>query len=525
MSFTDYIFFPFLLILVVLYYLSPKKLQWVILLTASVFFYISYGIEMLPFALGAVTVAWCAGILMNVQYAKLDNKLAETIEITKDEKNALTAKTKKDCKWILWLSIIAILGALVYAKVQTKITYIPILKYMVFEGSSFFVPLGISYYSLSLVGYLADVYWRKDKAEKNPFKLALFALYFPKILEGPISKHRLLSSQLNESHTFNYTKICHGLQRMIWGYFKKICIADRLSPMVTAVYDDCWSVGGYTLLMTAVAGAFWLYTDFSGCMDIALGISEIFGISIEDNFNRPFFSKSAAEFWRRWHITLGVWFKDYVYMPLVASPKIAKIAGFLKKHFGRRVGKDVMTIIPLVVVWLLTGIWHGTGINYVVWGVYWGVLIILSTVFAPEIKKFVKKHNIHVESAGFQAFRMLRTFILFVISRIISMTSGLDQLRGAFHQIFLDFQPWTITDQSIYNWGLDSLNFHLTVVMIIFLLFIEHIQEKGIVIRDKIDTFPIVLRWLIYLGGVFFVLIFGLYGPGYNASDFVYMIY
>lgn len=553
MSFTDYLFFPCFLFFAFFYYLLPKRGQWIVLLLGSTFFYFTYGAELLSFALGAVVVSWAGALLMQQQYERLG---ASTV--SPEEKKAQNVRTKKVCRWILFLSVAAILGVLVYTKLQSRITEIPILNFtnwffskvyrkfarwflcvpilgnfvtykdaaIVFEGNSFFVPLGISYYTMSLVGYLADVYWKKEKAEKNLFRLALFALYFPKILEGPISKHRLWAKQLSEPHSFDYTQFCHGLQRMVWGYFKKLCIADRLNLMVSEVYGaDCDAQGGSILLVTAIFGAFWLYCDFSGCMDIALGMSEALGITVEENFNRPFASRSAAEFWRRWHITLGAWFKDYIYMPLVTSPRLAKVAGFLKKHLGRRAAKEFMNVIPLTIVWLLTGLWHGTGLTYIVWGLYWGALIILSTVFAPEIAKLNKALHLPVDSAGFQIFRKVRTFFLFVIGRILTMPTNLLQVKAVFRQICTDFRPWLLVDQSLYSYGLDGVNFRLVLLLIAFLLFVEHKQEKGTVFRDRIDGLSLPIRWIVYLSGIFFILIFGIYGVGYDESAFIYMKY
>ena len=197
---------------------------------------------------------------------------------------------------------------------------------------------------------------------------------------------------------------------------QKIVIADRLSIFTGNVFEAWQKKSGSILLVATVFAAVELYCDFSGCMDIASGISEMFGIELEKNFRHPFFSRSAAEFWRRWHITLGTWFKDYVYMPIVVSPKLIKMVQAVKKKFGTRAGKSVMLIIPLSIVWILTGIWHGTGMAYVVWGVYWGLLIILSAVLEPEIKSLTKFLRINTETQSWKVFQMIRTFFLFCSS-------------------------------------------------------------------------------------------------------------
>lgn len=556
MSFTDYIFFPLMALLLLIYFLIPKKGRWIVLLIASLLFYSTYGVEVLPFALFAILIAWGGGLWIRKRYEKMETELKNAGD-DKKLKQTIRETAKKHCKYILWVCVALILGVLVYSKTQRWLAEIPGLSAVVLfvskiyqqiihlglrvpilrwfiedaqagavtEGFSFFVPLGISYYTMSLIGYLADVYWRKEQAEKNVFRLALFALYFPKILEGPISKHRMLAKQLEACADFDYIRLCHGLQRMLWGYFKKLCIADRLNLMVTTVFGSYETMHGSVLLMAAFFGAFQLYCDFSGCMDMGLGLSEILGIELEENFRQPFFSESAPEFWRRWHMTLGTWFKDYIYMPFVVSPKLINFSGKVRQKLGKRAGKTVMSIIPTAVVWMLTGIWHGTGWNYILWGVYWGTWMILSTVFEPEIKKVTAFLHIDTATGSFRIIRILRTFLLFVGSRLITLSGTIEVMKDVFSSILFRFGPWQLFDKSIYNYGLDSTNFWLALLLIIFLLVVESRQDKGVVLREKIDALPVVWRWLIYLGGIFFVLIFGIYGAGYNAGSFVYMNY
>lgn len=557
MSFTDYIFFPLLFLFFILYFITPLKLRWMTLLVASILFFCTWGIELLPFALGAVVVSWVAARWIDGKYEKMDRQLQDAEGLDSRQKQAVRQKVKKQCRYMIWMCFFLVGGVLIYTKAQRNITDIPILSELVWFGSkvyqhigklflripllrifvqdteavmrndgfSFFVPLGISYYTMSLIGYVADVYWRKEKAEKNICKLLLFALYFPKIFEGPISKHKNIAQQLNEGHRFDYEKFCFGLQRMLWGYFKKLVIADRLALAVVPVFEEYQLYRGSTLLVVAIFGAFQLYCDFSGCMDIVLGISEAIGITMEENFNRPFFSKSASEFWRRWHITLGTWFKDYVYMPIVISPKLMKISGAVRKKFGKRAGKTVVSVVPLAIVWLLTGAWHGTGWNYIVWGVYWGLLIIASTVFEPEIKKASKAFHINTDSIEFQYFRQIRTFMLFVISRIITIPGNLRVTCDIFKAILSDFGPWELVDGTLYTLGMDRPNFILAIIALILLWTVSKKQEAGVHLRIAIAQKPIVLRWVIYIGAIFAVIIFGVYGAGYDASSFVYMNY
>lgn len=574
MSFTDYIFLPFCLLGMGIYFIFPLKYRWVCLLGLSTLFYATWGIELLPLAMAIVLAAWLGGLVMDGRYAKA---MARNDGDTTRKRRRLDEAKKKN-KVFLWISIVLILLVLVYTKTQRYLTQtslfaplvgfisrlygqiwrffsrIPFLANLVSVNSgagatgmdnifframgledkvdisslspnSWFVPLGISYYTFSLIGYLADIYWRKERAERNYFKLLLFALYFPKVLEGPISKHRTVAPQLNEGHRFDYERMCFGLQRVVWGFFKKWIIADRLVVLVNEVFVNYTEHSGSEFLVAAIFGAMQLYCDFSGCMDIGLGVSECFGVSLEENFRRPFFSKTVAEFWRRWHISLGTWFKDYVYMPLVISPHLIRHSGNVRKRFGKRAGKAVVTVIPLAIVWLLTGLWHGTGMNYILWGVYWGVLIILSNLLEPELKSLNRRLGIDTESGGFRCFQAIRTFMLFVISRLITIPSTLAQTGYAFHEILTDFAPWKLVDGSLLKLGIEGPRMIVTGLAVALLAFISSRQEMGIHIRQWIAQRPVVLRWMIYLAAILIVLIFGAYGPGYNASSFVYMNY
>lgn len=525
MSFIDGIFFLFVGFFVLFYFLLPMRCRWLILLLASLAFTATWGIEKIPFVLGGVLVAWWAARAMEREYLSMDQILKEPSQMDRMEKRALQAAVKKKCRHILWIAVALLLGFLVYTKAARYIIGIPMIASQLGSKSfSVIVPLGISYYTLSLVGYLADVYWRKDQAEPNFFKLLLFAVYFPKIVQGPISSHKKLAPQLEKGHPFDYNRFCHGLQLMVWGYFKKLVIADRLNLFVTEVFGSYEKYEGSVLLVAAIFGAFQLYCDFSGCMDIAGGLSQVLGIELEKNFDHPFFSRTAAEFWRRWHITLGTWFKDYVYMPLVISQPVMKLSVRIRKRFGKRAGKLTAQVIPLAVVWLLTGLWHGTGANYIVWGIFWGTIIILSTALEPEWKRLPVLLHLDTKSKGYTLFQQWRTFALFVITRIIVLPGNLAVSGEIFQKMITGFGLWALVDGSLYQAGLNRPNFILAVLCIVLLGWVGKSQQQGS-IRERISRMPLPVRWTIYYAAFFSVVIFGIYGAGYDASTFVYMQY
>lgn len=494
MSFTSLAFLPFAALLLLFYYALPRRFQWLVLLTASLIFYISWGLASLPFLLLSTLSAFAAA-----------RRMAALQQTESDRAGA-----KKLCRPWLWAGIA--LELLLWAGAR-----------LLSRGGLLSV-LGASYYTFSLIAYLADVYWRKEKAEDSFPRLLLFSLYFPKLLQGPISRRRDLAGQLKEEHPFDYIGFCHGLQLLLWGYFKKLVIADRLLIAVENIFTFPNTFPGSVMLLGGILAAFQLYCDFSGCMDMARGLSQCLGLTLEKNFDHPFFSRTAAEFWRRWHITLGTWFKDYVYMPLAVSPRLIAVSKRLRERFGQRWGKAFMTAVPGMAVWLLTGLWHGTGWNYVVWGLYWGLIITCSTVFAPELKAFSKRLGIRTESDVWQLFRQLRTFFLYVFARIITVPGDLRLSWEAFRRIFTRFGPYALTDGTLLTLGLKGSELILLGFSLLLLWCVSMLQRSGSV-RGKIDEAPLPLRWAVYLGAIFAVLIFGRYGPGFDAAAFVYMNY
>ena len=490
-TYISFYFIGFVFIVILLYYIMPKKTRWIVLLVASIIFYSIAGLYPLIVICLTTIITW--GIGLSIEY--------------------ISAEKKKHRRFMLLLGISVILCMLIYCKVYNYLS----LQY------GFIIPLGISYYSFSSIGYLTDIYRGNDKAEKNYFKLLLFILFFPKILEGPISKHRRIGPQLTEGHSFDHQSMVFGIQRMTWGFFKKLVIADHLSPLVNEVFGNYQAHFGSEFVIATLFGVVQLYCDFSGCMDIALGISECLGIHMEENFQQPFASRTAAEFWRRWHISLGAWFTDYIYKPLIFSPALIKASKKIRGVIGKRAGKHFLVIVPLIIVWFFTGVWHGTSINYILWGLYWGSIIILSNVLDPEIKKMTKILKINPKSYGFILFQKCRTLLLFAFSRIITIPDSFSVSWYAIKSIFTNFAPWKLLDGSIYTLGLDNTQLIISLLAIVLVGFIGSKKEKGIHIRKWVTMKPFLIRVMIYYAILFAVLVFGAYGPGYSTSSFVYM--
>ena len=240
---------------------------------------------------------------------------------------------------------------------------------------------------MQAVSYIVDVYKKKTPADRNLWRLALYMAFFPSIMEGPICRYSETAEALYAGERLTYHNITFGSQRIVWGLFKKVVLADRLSPLVELVFSKYTQYGGITVLLGAICYTLQLYADFSGCIDMTIGTAEMFGVRLPENFRQPFFSRTASEFWRRWHITLGAWFKDYIFYPLSLTKWIKSMGKKARLKFGRHVGPVIQTIVPLLAVWLSNGIWHGTGWNYIFFGLYYFVLILTGNLLEPLIGK------------------------------------------------------------------------------------------------------------------------------------------
>lgn len=521
LSFNSINFIFFLLIVTFVYYIVPQMLRWILLLAASTIFYISAGVEKLPFVVVTSLIVYLSAKKMNIVYEKAE-KEADERGLKGKERIQFLMPIKKKCRDIYVIpTIILVVLQLCYCKFGGYL-----LKFIRENISSWtitdiIVPLGISYYTFSSIGYLLDIYWRKQKPIDQFFKYLLCVSYFPQIVQGPIARYNKLADEIFKEHSFDYKQVCFGIQLMLYGYFKKLVIADRLALFTEGVFGNITNYEGLTIVIALVFSTFQLYMDFSGCMDIVMGVSEILDIKLEQNFNHPFFSKSAAEFWRRWHITLGTWFKDYIYMPVVTSGWLSKITTQIKNKQGRDLAKKVNAAIPLAVVWLLTGLWHGTGWNYIVWGIYWGILIITSTIFAKQYKKLTELLHIDTTTRGYQRFQMIRTFGVFTIGRLITAPGTLRNSIIAVKQIFSSFNLWILWDGTLYQMGLDYKDLCVVFLGLLFVYKVSVFQEKGSV-RELIAEKNIIFRWAIYYIAIFSIIILGMYGAGYNASDFIY---
>ena len=353
MSLTSIEFLVFVIVAVVGYYIIPKRCQWMWLLLFSYIYYASAGIQYLGFILYTTLVTYGTALVIH--------RIDQT-----DEAHKKDAKQKK--KGVLILALLFVFGLLGVLKYTNFIVQnIDQLFHTDFGPFHLLLPIGLSFYTFQSAGYILDVYWNRCEPEKNVFRFALFVSFFPQILQGPIGRYSNLAHQLYDSHSFNVYNIERGMQRILWGLFKKLVIADNAALFVNPIFDNYRDYDGLAILGVLAYSA-QLYGDFSGAMDIVIGIAQMFGIKMDENFKRPYFSISITDFWHRWHITLGTWMKDYLFYPLTFSGWMSKLGKFCKKRVGKVHGRAIPVCIANIIVFLVVGIWHGAAWKYIVYG-------------------------------------------------------------------------------------------------------------------------------------------------------------
>lgn len=537
MSFVSFKFVLFLIVLFAAYFLFPKKYsqhQWVVLLIGSIFFYLVGGWKYIFFIAFTALSSFFIALQMGKRNAAAEKTMAEEgKDWSLAEKKEFRTKEKAKNKKLLLLDLLLNIGMLVFLKYYNFLAgnFNAILGLVhvepVLAELDLLLPLGISFYTFQSTGYVIDVYRNKYKPDTNFFKFALFVSYFPQIIQGPIGRHDQLASQLTEYHSFDFTRFKHGCELVIWGAFQKLVIADRIALLVEHVFTRSpaeygMPFGGCAVLVATFLCAFRIYGDFAGGIDIARGVSQILGIELAQNFNQPFFATSLDDYWRRWHMTLGSWMKDYVFYPIAISKPMAKMTKKVKAKHGKLVAKNLAPCIASLISFFLVGIWHAASWKYVIFGLYNGGIIALSLWMTPVLDKIKEKLHINTECFSWKLFAAVRTYLLMSVARLESMPNGLYNAWLYVKAIFTNFDPWIFVNGDIYTYGMNQADFRLMWVSLLVLLVVGILHEKGIHIREKLDLQQRWFRWLIIFLGIFAVVIFGMYGPGYNASDFVY---
>ena len=526
MLFTSYEFLGFILVVFLLYYIVPKKTQWMLLLAASYLFYALADLRYLAFIAATTLSSYAASRLMG-RVSDSERHWLDTdgAGLSKDERKAYKAAAKKKRFNILVLALLFNFGILAVLKYAAFAVY-NVNSLLHFFGAaelgmpSLLLPMGISFYTFGTMGYLIDAYRGKAVIEKNLFKMALFVSFFPSIVQGPISRFGDLEPQLVSEHRFELKGFGFGVQRILWGYFKKLVIADRALVAVNSLIDSPDKYRGAYVFLLIILYSIQIYADFTGGIDITIGIAESLGIKLTENFNRPFSSRSTKEYWNRWHITMGSWFTDYVFYPISVCRPMLAISKKSRAILGKTIGKRVPVYLATSVTWFLTGVWHGAGWNFIVWGMLNCLVILVSQELEPLYAKFRGRFPRLVSSSAYGAFMAIRTFLLM----------GLIRSLDCYRNVGLTFSLWTsmLTTFNIgqlFGGGALELGLGASDYLIILagcaVVFVVSRCGKEKSVRERLYERP-VLSAVCFSALFIAVILFGAYSVGYDASQFIY---
>lgn len=486
------IFFP---VVVLLYFVIPQKIRYIWLLAASYYFYMCWNAKYALLLLFSTAVTYFSGLMMD--WVKSQSW---------EEKKIV--RRKKECVAISFFLNLSVLFVFKYFDfVLGNLNHLLGMVNIQLNHPSFDIvlPVGISFYTFQALSYTMDVYRNEIYAEKNFLRYALFVAFFPQLVAGPIERSKNLLKQLAIPSKLDFDRARDGLLLMMWGYFLKIVLADRIAIFVDTVYGDYHTYGGCYLIIATLLFAVQIYCDFSGYSVIALGAAKILGINLMENFNAPYFSKSVTEFWRRWHISLSSWFRDYLYIPLGGNRK-----GKIRKY------------VNIMLVFLASGLWHGAQWSYVVWGGLNGLYQILGEILCPLRDKGTKIFHLRPETESNKLLKIVITFLLIDFSWIFFRANSLREAWEIIKSILTVYNPWVLFDGSLYTCGLEQKNFML-MIWAIFVLFVADIfKYHGVEIRKVIENQEYWFRWLVLAISVSLILLLGIWGPGYDEANFIY---
>ena len=482
MLFNSLHFLAFFPIVIIAYFIIPQKFRWILLLAASYYFYMCWKVDYIILILISTLIDY----LCSNKMSKIESK----------------AKRKK---W-LYLSIISNLGILFgfkYFNFFSENIQLIFNQYNILYEVPFFnalLPVGISFYTFQTLSYTIDVYNNKTQAQKHLGVFAVYVSFFPQLVAGPIERSNHLLPQFFEKHEFSYSRVKSGLQKMLWGFYKKIVIADNLAILVDGVYNNIDNYSGIALIVATIFFTFQIYCDFSGYSDIAIGSARVMGFELRENFKRPYFSKSIQEFWQRWHITLSSWFKDYLYIPLGGNRVIK-----WKWYYN------------IIITFLLSGLWHGANWTFIIWGGLHGSYLILAIIFKT------RKNNISEKIKSFSPIlnRLLDvsiTFILVAFAWIFFRANNLTDALYVLNNIMPELSEYSNFGTQFRGIGL-YLNDIIKCLLLIILLIGFSTYERSGNVWNKLQKKSKLIRWVLY-----YFLIYGLLflAPHSTINNFIY---
>lgn len=485
MLFNSLKFLAFFPSVALIYGIIPRRLRHIWLLLASWFFYMCWNPRYIFLILASTVITYIAGIMID------------------------KANEKKTSKIIVAICVTLNLGILFLFKYAGWLS--DIIRSLTGRGItvSLILPVGISFYIFQALGYIIDVYRKEIEPERSFLKYALFVSFFPQLVAGPIERSGNLVRQIRnmpQIKFWNYERITSGLTVMLWGFFLKLVIADRIGIFVDYVFADYYVYGSIELILAAIGFSIQIYCDFLSYSTIAVGAARVFGIELMENFSTPYFSRSIREFWRRWHISLSSWFKDYVYIPLGGS----------RCRKGRH-------YLNLMITFLVSGLWHGANWTFLAWGGVHGILQIIESILSPFIAKLNKRIGTKVNSISYKLGQMVVTCVLVTVAWVFFRAETIKDALQYIIRMFTRFNPWVLFNDSLYTLGLGQMEIGILMAALLTLLVVSCIKYR---FHQNIDEFLaeqcIWFRWLVLLALIFSVVIFGVYGPEYDATQFIY---
>lgn len=479
MSILSLEFLLFAACVVLLYYLLPRKVRWMVLLLGSVAFVCLNGWHSALHLTLVALLMWGGALVLQ----------------------------RKRSKLLLALLLLLDLGAM------TLLKFAPLLG-----ASDLLLPLGLSYFTFQSAGYLIDVYRGKVQPQRNPLKAWLFVGYFPQLTQGPISTWKELGPQLLTGHRLEPVQFVSGFQLLLWGYFKKLVIADRLASTTAALLGGGALPGWYILLGVALY-TIRLYMDFSGGMDVVRGLSRMLGIELPENFRRPFFAQSVAEYWRRWHITLGGWFRTYLLYPLTTSRAGIALGKGASRLLGKKTGRSLPTALATLLVFQLIGLWHGASWNAVIYGAYFGLVMAISMLLEPLWK--IMRTTLRLPKAGWMTpLRLLRTWGLILLAQYFAFTADTALSLSLLEQTCT---LWSFTGAAAKLSAITApLEWLIAGVGCLIVLAVDILCERKKDVCGGLAKARVLLRWPLLLALILAIVVFGVYGAGYDSAAFLY---
>ena len=482
------IFFP---IVVLVYFCVPQKVRWLWLLAASYYFYMSWNPQYALLIAASTVATWLSALVMEQ-----------------------VGGARKKRRWALWSCIIFNLAILFffkyYAFAAGNIEALGRLVGLELHVPTFDVllPVGISFYTFQALGYVIDVYRGELPAERNLLRYALFISFFPQLVAGPIERSKNLMHQIHEPHYFDPKRVRDGLLLMGWGFFEKLVLADRIALLVTKVYDNPAAHTGVEIVLATVLFAFQIYCDFAGYSDIAIGAARVMGFTLMKNFKHPYSAVTVSDFWRRWHISLTTWFRDYVYIPLGGS-RCAKW-----KHYRN-----------ILITFTVSGLWHGAQWSFVAWGALNGLYQVVGSLTAPFRKGMEARLKWKPDGVLRRWWKRLVTFVLvdfaWLFFRANSFLTGVGMIRQTVTNPGLAALKRPLAMITVDNLGMGRKDFAVLLVALVVLAVVDTLRQQ-VDLKAVLDRRNIVVRYAVYYGIIFAILIFGVYGPEFNAASFIY---